>query len=93
MSLYVQLSRATSWEGITLRSEPRRIDFIEPVNQLDAKLTKGMEELERLAGRTREEFERRRGGGSGMTGWFESWQAMPEEADAGPSLSRSSGGS
>jgi hypothetical protein len=59
ISFYVQISRATSWENFFLSSTPRRIDFIEPINQLDSKLQKGIEELERLAYQTQQRFENR----------------------------------
>ncbi|KAK8029501.1 hypothetical protein PG993_010792 [Apiospora rasikravindrae] len=36
MSLYVQLSRATRWEGLYLFQEPERADSIEPKNLLDS---------------------------------------------------------
>ena len=76
MSLYVQLSRATHWEGIRLRSELRRKDFIEPKNEIDPRLRKGMEELQKLDRETRCRFEQecRRHQGS----WFHDWQAMSE---------------
>ena len=79
MSLYVQLSRGISWEGTTLSCEPRRVDFIEPINQLDGRLRKGIEELDRLAVITRQQFEERARTTLYKTKWFQDWQTMPEE--------------
>jgi hypothetical protein len=79
MSLYVQLSRATTWEGISLSREPRRIDFIEPINQLEGRLRKGIEELDKLAATTRRQFEERGRTRPGNTNWFQDWEAIPEE--------------
>ena len=78
MSLYVQLSRATRWEGIRLYNELRRVDFIEPINQVDPRLRKGMEGLERLGKTTRQLIENTSvSGGQGAT-WIRRWKAMTE---------------
>jgi len=78
MSLYVQLSRATHWEGISLCSIPRRKDFIDPINQLDPKLRKGLAELESVASRTRRDFEEGGLASSSDASWFQGWLSMPE---------------
>jgi PIF1-like helicase len=49
ISLYVQISRATTWEGFKIRSQLRRKDFIEPKNVIDEKLRKRILELEKLS--------------------------------------------
>ena len=76
MSLYVQLSRVTHWEGIRLRSELRRRDFIEPKNEVDLRLRNGMAELEKLDRETRCRFQQECK--RDQPSWFHDWQAMSE---------------
>ncbi|EAQ83552.1 predicted protein [Chaetomium globosum CBS 148.51] len=47
MSLYVQLSRAQSWDGLHLFRKPARSDFIEPKNVLDKDMRDAILKLER----------------------------------------------
>ena len=77
MSLYVQLSRATRWEGLYLFQEPARSDFIEPKNVLDSEMREAVAGLERRGDETRERFRREHG----QTAWFAAWDAI-EEAPA-----------
>ncbi|KAK7928472.1 hypothetical protein PG985_005470 [Apiospora marii] len=77
MSLYVQLSRATRWEGLYLFQEPERADFIEPKNVLDGEMREAVARLERRGDETRERFRREHG----QTAWFAAWDAI-EEAPA-----------
>jgi ATP-dependent DNA helicase PIF1 len=58
MSLYVQLSRAESWEGLHLFRTPARGDFIEPKNVLDKDVREAVLRFERLGDKTRRRFER-----------------------------------
>jgi hypothetical protein len=83
MSLYVQISRATHWEGISLSSMPRRKDFIDPINELDPKLRKGLAELDTLASRTRRDFEDEGLSSSPDASWFQGWLSMPETQNSG----------
>jgi hypothetical protein len=76
MSLYVQLSRATSWDGLYLFQEPERADFIEPKNVLDGDMREAVERLERRGEETRERFRREHGHKS----WFTAWDAIEEAA-------------
>jgi hypothetical protein len=75
MSAYVQLSRATSWDGIWLASEPRREDFLE--NRIPEDFAAGVCELEVRSETTISAFlqadqthEEQR--------WISWWQAIPE---------------
>ena len=72
MSLYVQLSQATHWDGIRLSSEVQREDFIDPVNRIDDRLQRGVENLESLADRTWVSFEERGRREWEGTDWFKS---------------------
>jgi hypothetical protein len=74
MSLYVQLSRAESWDGLYLFREPARGDFIEPKNVLDSDMRAAVVKLERLGDETRRRFER----DHRHETWFQEWDAMPE---------------
>ncbi|KAK8872334.1 hypothetical protein PGQ11_002848 [Apiospora arundinis] len=65
-SLYVQLSRATRWEGLYLFQEPERSDFIEPRNVLDSAMKNAAARLERQGDETRERFWREHG----QESWF-----------------------
>jgi ATP-dependent DNA helicase PIF1 len=78
MSLYVQLSRAQSWDGLHLFREPARSDFIEPKNVLDKDMRDAILKLERRDEETRQRFEREH---SHKT-WFQEWNAMAEAAQA-----------
>jgi hypothetical protein len=78
MSLYVQLSRAESWDGLHLLREPARGDFIEPKNVLDSDMRAAVAKLERLGDETRRRFER----DHRHETWFQEWDAMPESAQA-----------
>jgi ATP-dependent DNA helicase PIF1 len=78
MSLYVQLSRAQSWDGLHLFREPARSDFIEPKNVLDKDMRDAILKLERRDEDTRRRFEREH---SHKT-WFQEWNAMAEAAQA-----------
>jgi hypothetical protein len=75
-SLYVQLSRAESWDGLYLFREPARGDFIEPKNVLDSDMRAAVVKLERLGDEIRRRFER----DHGHETWFQEWDAMPESA-------------
>jgi hypothetical protein len=57
MSLYVQLSRAESWDGLHLFRKPERGDFIEPKNELDEDMREAIVKLERRGEETRRRFE------------------------------------
>lgn len=74
MSLYVQLSRAETWDGLYLSRPPERADFIEPKNVLDPLLRLGVRKLEEEGIRTSERFEREQH----HRCWFQGWDAMPE---------------
>jgi hypothetical protein len=76
MSLYVQASRAVSWNGIFLLREPRRKDFIEPKIMINGLLKAVVQKLEGVGGETRESFERNNAG----AGCFEGWRATSEAA-------------
>jgi hypothetical protein len=78
MSLYVQLSRAESWDGLHLFRTPARGDFIEPKNVLDKDMREAIVKLERRGDDTRRRFERDH---RHMT-WFQEWAAIPETAQA-----------
>ena len=79
MSLYVQLSRAQSWDGLHLFREPARGDFIEPKNVLDKDMRDAILELERRGEETRRRFEHDHRHES----WFQEWDAMPESGQGG----------
>jgi len=74
ISLYMQLSQATHWEGIHLRSKLRRKDFIEPPNVVDPRLRRRMVELEELDRETRYRFEEE--GRQDPGSWFYKRQAI-----------------
>ncbi|EAQ88761.1 hypothetical protein CHGG_05380 [Chaetomium globosum CBS 148.51] len=74
MSLYVQLSRAQSWDGLHLFRKPARGDFIEPKNVLDKDMREAILKLERRGEETRRRFEQDHRHES----WFQEWAAMPE---------------
>ncbi|EAQ84524.1 predicted protein [Chaetomium globosum CBS 148.51] len=74
MSLYVQLSRAQSWDGLHLFRKPGRGDFIEPKNVLDKDMREAILKLERRGEETRRRFEQDHRHES----WFQEWAAMPE---------------
>lgn len=79
MSLYVQLSRATSWDGIHLMHELEREDFIEPLAVLPDYLQHGIANLERLAEETRLAFERRAAERAAECSTLQAWLLMAEE--------------
>ncbi|EAQ85303.1 predicted protein [Chaetomium globosum CBS 148.51] len=74
MSLYVQLSRAQSWDGLHLFRKPARGDFIEPKNVLDKDMREAIVKLERQGEETRRRFEQDHRHES----WFQEWDAMLE---------------
>ncbi|EAQ83485.1 predicted protein [Chaetomium globosum CBS 148.51] len=74
MSLYVQLSRAQSWDGLHLFRKPARGDFIEPKNVLDKDMREAILKLERRGEETRRRFEQ----DHRSEPWFQEWEAMPE---------------
>jgi hypothetical protein len=78
MSLYVQLSRAKSWQGLHLFRKPARGDFIEPKNVLDKEMRDAILELKRRGEDTRRRFER----GHGNETWFREWEEMAESTQA-----------
>jgi hypothetical protein len=78
MSLYVQLSRARSWNGLHLFREPARGDFIEPKNVLDKDMRDAILKLERRGEETRRRFEQNHR----HEPWFREWAVMPESAQA-----------
>jgi hypothetical protein len=78
MSLYVQLSRAESWEGLHLFRKPARGDFIEPKNVLDKDMRDAILKLERRGEETRQRFEL----DHGHETWFQEWDSMAESAQA-----------
>ena len=78
MSLYVQLSRAETWNGLYLFREPARGDFIEPKNVLDGSMRDAALKLERLGDETRRRFEQEHR----YKVWFQYWNAMPESTPA-----------
>jgi hypothetical protein len=78
MSLYVQLSRAESWDGLHLFRKPARGDFIEPKNVLDQDMREAIVKLERRGDETRRRFEQ----DHSKEAWFRTWQSMPESASA-----------
>ncbi|EAQ89279.1 predicted protein [Chaetomium globosum CBS 148.51] len=57
MSLYVQLSRAESWDGLHLFRKPAHGDFIEPKNVLDKDMRNAIVKLEQRGKETRRRFE------------------------------------
>ncbi|KAK8118347.1 uncharacterized protein PG998_002973 [Apiospora kogelbergensis] len=77
MSLYVQLSRATRWEGLYLFQEPARSNFIEPKNVLDSEMREAVARLEKRGDETRERLRREHG----QTAWCAAWDVI-EEAPA-----------
>ncbi|KAK8106610.1 hypothetical protein PG999_009969 [Apiospora kogelbergensis] len=77
-SLYVQLSRATQWEGLYLFQEPERSDSIEPRNVLESNMKNAAARLERQGDETRERFWREHG----QESWFAAWGAMELETAA-----------
>jgi ATP-dependent DNA helicase PIF1 len=78
MSLYVQLSRARSWNGLHLFRKPARGDFIEPKNVLDKDMRDAILKLERRGEETRRRFEQNHR----HEPWFREWDVMPESAQA-----------
>jgi hypothetical protein len=78
MSLYVQLSRAQSWDGLHLFRKPARGDFIEPKNVLDKDMGDAILKLERRGEDTRRRFEQ----DHRNEPWFRGWDAMTESAQA-----------
>ncbi|EAQ88598.1 predicted protein [Chaetomium globosum CBS 148.51] len=78
MSLYVQLSRAQSWDGLHLFRKPARGDFIEPKNVLDKDMKEAILKLERQGEETRRRFEQDHRHES----WFQEWDAMAESVQA-----------
>jgi hypothetical protein len=78
MSLYVQLSRAQSWNGLHLFRKPARGDFIEPKNVLDKDMRDAILKLERRGEETRRRFEENHR----HEPWFQEWDVMPESAQA-----------
>jgi hypothetical protein len=78
MSLYVQLSRAESWDGLHLFRTPARGDFIEPKNVLDKDMRDAILKLERRGEETRRRFEQ----DHRNEPWFREWDAMAESAQA-----------
>ncbi len=78
MSLYVQLSRAESWDGLHLFRKPAQGDFIEPKNVLAEDMRSAVLRLERLGDETGRRFER----DHRHEMWFREWDAMPESAHA-----------
>jgi hypothetical protein len=78
MSLYVQLSRAESWDGLHLFRKPERGDFIEPKNELDEDMREAIVKLERRGEETRRRFEH----DHRNEAWFRAWDAMSESAQA-----------
>jgi ATP-dependent DNA helicase PIF1 len=78
MSLYVQLSRAQSWDGLHLFRKPARGDFIEPKNVLDKDMRDAILKLERRGEETRLRFEQDHRNET----WFQEWNAMAEAAQA-----------
>ncbi|KAK8093142.1 uncharacterized protein PG998_014543 [Apiospora kogelbergensis] len=78
MSLYVQLSRATQWEGLYLFREPARSDFIEPKNVLDSDMREAVARPERQASETRA----RSRWEHGQRSWYAAWDATEEGATA-----------
>jgi ATP-dependent DNA helicase PIF1 len=81
MSLYVQLSRAQSWDGLHLFRKPARGDFIEPKKVLDRDMRDGILKLERRGEETRHES------------WFQEWDAMAESTQATEAADEEEGGS
>jgi hypothetical protein len=78
MSLYVQLSRAESWDGLHLFRKPERSDFIEPKNVLAQDMREAIFKLERRGEETRRRFEE----DHRHEPWFREWDAMPDSAQA-----------
>jgi hypothetical protein len=78
MSVYVQLSRAESWQGLHLFRQPARGDFIEPKNVLDKDMRDATSKLERRGEETRRRFELDRRHET----WFREWDAMAESGQA-----------
>jgi hypothetical protein len=78
MSLYVQLSRAQSWDGLHLFRKPERGDFIEPKNVLAQDMRDAIVKLERRGDEIRRRFERDH---RHMT-WFREWDSMAETVQA-----------
>jgi hypothetical protein len=89
MSLYVQLSRAQSWEGLHLFRKPARGDFIEPKNVLDKDMREAILKLERRGEETRRRFEEDHRHES----WFQEWDAMAESAQATEAADEEAGAS
>jgi ATP-dependent DNA helicase PIF1 len=80
MSLYVQLSRAETWNGLYLFRKPARSDFIEPRNVLDSDMRDAVSKLESLGDKTRQRFEQ----DYNREAWFAVWQAMTESTESNP---------
>jgi hypothetical protein len=74
MSLYVQLSRAETWNGLYLFRKPARSDFIEPRNVLDKDMRDAVSKLESLGDDTKQRFEQ----DYNSEAWFAAWKAMTE---------------
>ncbi|KAH8645343.1 hypothetical protein BX600DRAFT_485118 [Xylariales sp. PMI_506] len=75
MTLYVQLSRSETWEGIQLSQRPARTDFIEPKNVMRADMVAGVRELEQRGEETLRELVEKQGGND----WFEQWKRTVDE--------------
>jgi hypothetical protein len=75
MSAYVQLSRATSWAGIWLATEPRREDFLE--NRIPADFAAGVRDLEAQSETTISAFLRANRTQEEQR-WISWWQAIAE---------------
>lgn len=73
-SLYIQLSRAETWNGLYLSRKPARSDFIEPKNVLDKDVRDAVSKLESLGDKTRRRFEQDYNGEA----WFAVWNGMTE---------------
>lgn len=78
MNLYVQLSRAKSWDGLHLFRKPARGDFIEPKHVLDKDMRDAVHRLERLGDETKRRFEH----DHRHEFWFQEWDGMAEPAQA-----------
>ena len=75
MSAYVQLSRATSWDGIWLATEPRREDFLE--NRIPADFASGVSNLEVRSEMTISAFLQANRSQEEQI-WISWWQAIPQ---------------
>jgi len=79
-SLYVQLSRATSWEGIFVNRPMDRQAFLN--SKLDPDMSEGLQKLDQLASATRRSFESLcdNHDDQRLRSWYQQWRTMDSES-------------